>query len=70
MKQVVSSAAEAEFGSLFHNSKEACPLQIALEELGYCQSLTALITDNSTASGISNDSVKQRRSKAIDMRFY
>ena len=27
-------------------------------------------TDNSTADGIMNVTVKQRRSKAIDMRFY
>jgi hypothetical protein len=26
--------------------------------------------DNSCAAGIANDTVKQRRSKAIDMRFY
>jgi hypothetical protein len=47
-------------GNNIHHSKEACPLQIAREELGYLQSPSALITDNSTASGISNDSVKQR----------
>jgi hypothetical protein len=41
-----------------------------LEELGHLQSPTALITDNSTAAGIANDTVKQRRSKAIDMRYY
>ena len=27
-------------------------------------------TDNSTTSGITNDTVKQKQSKAIDMRFY
>ena len=27
-------------------------------------------TDNACASGIINDTVKQRRSKAMDMRFY
>jgi hypothetical protein len=70
MREVVSSATEAELGALFHNSKEACPLRIALEELGHLQSPTALITDNSTASGVANDTVKQRRSKAIEMRFY
>jgi hypothetical protein len=29
-----------------------------------------MVTDNSTASGIANNSVKQKRSKAMDMRFY
>jgi hypothetical protein len=70
MKEVLSSAAEAELGALFHNSKEACPLQIALTEMGHPQHATSLSTDNSTATGISNRTVKQRRSKAIDMRFY
>ena len=70
MKEVVSSAAEAEVAGLFHNARDACPMRIALEELGHPQPPTPLQTDNSTACGIANDTVKQRRSKAIDMRFY
>jgi hypothetical protein len=70
MKEVVSSAAEAEIAGMFHNAKEACPMRITLEELGHPQPPTPLQTDNSTACGIANDTVKQRRSKAIDMRFY
>ena len=70
MREVMSSAAEAELGALFHNAKEGCSLRIALEEMGHPQPPTPLQTDNSTASGIANDSVKQKRSKAIDMRFY
>ena len=70
MREVLSSAAEAELAALFHNGKEACPIRITLEELGHPQPATPLQTDNSTASGISNDTVKQKRSKAIDMRFY
>ncbi len=70
MREVFSSAAEAELGALFHNGKEAHPLCIALEEMGYPQPATPMATDNSTASGIATDSVKQKRSKAVDMRFY
>ena len=70
LKEVVSSAAEAELAGAFHNGKEACPIRITLEELGYPQPATIIVTDNSTAAGISNDTVKQKRSKAIDMRFY
>jgi hypothetical protein len=70
MREVLSSAAEAELAGLFHNCKEACPIRIALEELGFPQPATPIQTDNSTACGIANDTVKQRRSKAIDMRFY
>jgi hypothetical protein len=70
MREVLSSAAEAELGDLFHNGKEACPLRIALEELGHPHPATPMATDNNTASGIATDTVKQQRSKAIDMRFY
>jgi hypothetical protein len=70
MREVVSSAAKAKPGALFHNFKETCPLRIALEELGHLQAPTAPITDKSTASGIANDTVKQRRYKVINMRFY
>jgi len=70
LREICSSAAEAELGALFHNGKEACPLRIALEELGHTQPPTPLQTDNSTAFGVINDTVKQRRTKAMDMRFY
>ena len=70
MKEVLSSAAEAEVAGLFHNGKEACPIRTALEEMGYPQPATPIVTDNSTASGIANDTVKQKRSKAMDMRYY
>jgi hypothetical protein len=38
--------------------------------MGYPQPPTPVVTDNSTAAGIANATVKQRRSKAIDMRYY
>jgi hypothetical protein len=68
MCDVLPSAAEAELGALFHNGKEACPFRACLTELGYPQPPTPLQIDNSTASGIANNSVKQKRSKAMDMR--
>ena len=42
----------------------------ALNEMGHKQPATPVQTDNSFAAGFSNRRVKQRRSKAIDMRFY
>jgi hypothetical protein len=62
MREVLSSAAEAELGALFqHNGKEACPLRLALEEMGHPQPATPMATDNSTASGIVTDTVKQKK---------
>jgi hypothetical protein len=70
LKEVVSAASEAELAGLFHNGKEACPIRTCLEELGHPQPPTPMKTDNTTAAGLANDTVKQKRSKAIDMRFY
>jgi hypothetical protein len=70
IRAVMSSAAEAELGGLFHNAQDACPLIATLEEMGHRQGPVPLQTDNSTAAGIANDTVKQKRSKAVDMRFY
>jgi hypothetical protein len=68
MKNVVASAAEAKIGALFHNGQDACTLRQTLIEIGHPQPPTPLQTDNQCADGIINDTVKQRRSKAIDMR--
>ena len=38
--------------------------------MGWPQPATPMTTDNSVSRGILNQTVKQRRSKAIDMRFY
>ena len=65
----MASAAEAEVGALFANAQLAAPLRVTLEELGHPQPATPMKTDNSAANGILNGTVKQQRSKAIDMRF-
>jgi hypothetical protein len=70
IKNVMASAAEAETGGLFMNAQEAVPERITAEELGHIQPATPLETDNSTADGIMNKTVKQKQSKAMDMRFY
>jgi hypothetical protein len=70
MLNVMASAAEAEVGGLFINGQAACPLRVALQEMGHPQPPTIIVTDNQCAEGIANDTVKQKRSKAIDMRFY
>ena len=67
---VMASATEAEVGALFHNAQDACMIRNTLEFLGHKQPATPIQTDNACAEGIANDTVKQKRSKAIDMRFY
>ena len=70
MKPVLASAAEAELGALFINAKDGAMLRTILEDMGHPQPATPIQTDNACAAGIVNSTVKQRRSKAIDMRFY
>jgi len=70
MKEVVSSAAEGKLAAVFHNARDACPIRTCLKELGHPQPATPIITDNTTAIGIATNTVKQKRSKAMDMRFF
>jgi hypothetical protein len=67
---VVSSAGEAELGALFYNGKEAAWLRSTLTDMGHPQPPKPIQTDITCAAGIANGTVKQRRSMAIDMRFY
>ena len=70
MKMVLSSAAEAEFGALFHNTKEATPLCTTLKELGHPQPPTPTPINNSAAVGLANNTVTQHQSHTINMHFY
>ena len=67
---VVASAAEAEYAALFIVGQEAANLRNILADLGYPQQPTVILCDNACAVGIANNTVKQRRSKSIDMRFH
>jgi hypothetical protein len=70
MRSVLSSATEAELGALFFNAKDTIELHTTLEAMGHPQQATPIQTNNKCASGIVNNTVKQRQSKAIDMRYY
>jgi hypothetical protein len=70
LRHVVSSAAEAETGGLFHNAQIAILIRHILEALGHPQPPTPIKTDNSTANGFVHDNIHQKRSKSWDMRYY
>jgi hypothetical protein len=70
LKHVVSSVAEAEFGAIFVNAKEGTVTRTTLSEMGHNQDATELTTENTTADSIINNTVQQKRSKAMNMRFY
>ena len=62
MGNVMTSASKAKTGALFVNRKEGAYMGVILEEMGWPRpGPTPIQTDNS---------VEQRRSKAIDMEFY
>jgi hypothetical protein len=54
----MSSADEAEIVAVFINAKEGAVLRTTLEELGYKQPPTPMETDNTTATGYSNGTIK------------
>ncbi len=70
MNNVMPSAAEAELGALFHNAKDGEQLRTTLHAMNHVQPATPIQTDNICAVGIANNTVRQRRSRAMDMRFY
>ena len=67
---VVGSAMEGEYGTMYKIAMHGEVLRNTLTDLGYPQAATPLQGDNKVAVGIANNKFKQRRSKAIDMRFH
>ena len=67
---VSASAAEDELGSIFLNTQETVKLQTDLQELGNTKPPTLIHTDNTTATGIIHKTIKQQRSRAMNMRYF
>ena len=72
LKNVVSSAAKAETGGIFIGGQQAVPIITALSELNHPQpaSGTRTSNDNSTAKGVLTAKLRQKLSKALDMRYW
>ena len=70
IKNIMASATEAEVVALFLNARFFIPLCLTLIELGYPQPPTPICTDKSTADGIANGTIKQKKTKATGMQFY
>jgi hypothetical protein len=67
---VCGAASETEYAALYLNAQHAYFERTILAALGYPQPPSPLYADNSAAVGIANDTVKLKRSKAIDMRYH
>jgi hypothetical protein len=70
IKNMVASAAESEVGACFQHAQSGAPIRITLIELGHKQPATPLRRYNSTTFGILKETIKQKRSKAMDMRYH
>ena len=70
LKCVSASATKAKLGALFHNAKEAKALRITLNKLGHPQPTTPVQIHNSTTVGIVNNTIKRRKSRSMEMRYF
>ena len=70
LRNVMASAAEAETQMIFHCGRAAVPIRTTLAEMGHPQPPSTIKTDNSTAYGILTSTIRQKRSKAFDMKIY
>ena len=71
LRNVVSSAAEAETGAAFHNSKQVIIIRRLLDTLGHPQHVdgTPFKMDNAVTTGFIYDNIKRKQSKTWDMNY-
>ena len=67
IRNVTTSAAEAETASVYGNGQEIITICISLQAIGHPQLATPLKTDNSMSNSFVHANIKQRRSKTWDM---
>ena len=70
LRNIMTSTAEAEIQTVYHNGKIAIPIRTTLEEMGYPQPPTPIKTDNIIACGILNSFIRQKRSKAFGIKIH
>jgi hypothetical protein len=66
----MASAAKAELGALYLNTKEAVYLQKNLIEMGHLQPQTPIQTDNTTVEAVTNKKIQPKCTKAMDVQFH
>ena len=70
MVNVMVSANEDKIGSTYINSQDTVLVRTCLIDIGHPNSPTKLQIDNTIAEAFSKGTLKQKRSKYIDMWFY
>ena len=69
LKHVTASAAETEIGAIYLNAREATIFRQTLADMGHPQQATPIKTDNTTARGIIDETMKAKYLKGADMRL-
>ena len=67
---VMASTTKVEIGTVFKICQSRLFMRTALQEMGHPQFPTPVEVDNQCTVGILTDTVKQIRSKSVDMRFF
>jgi hypothetical protein len=67
---VVVSVAEAELGALFLNCQEGMIFKATLKDLGHPQPRIPAHCNNATAVGITNNTIKCQRLRAMKMKYF
>ena len=70
MRNIMVSAAESGYGTIFVNAQTDVPTRTTLTVMGQKQGPTAIQVENSTTVGISTNEFLQKKSKAMDILFY
>ena len=64
------SAAGAVVGMVHMNRKLVIPIQDEKDEIYHLQGPTPIKTDNNTAEGFLNGTMRKKRSKGFDIKFH
>ncbi len=70
IKFVMTSAAKSKLVALFITAREMIPHRQTLINMGWPQPKSPIQTDNSTAAGVTKNTIVPHRSKMMDMRLW
>jgi hypothetical protein len=70
IKFVMAPAAESKLAALFIMAREMIPHRQTLIDMGWPQPKNPIQTDNSTAAGVTNNTIIPCRIKMMDMQFW
>ena len=70
IKNVMTSAVDAESGALYMNSRQAIPARQLLMEMGHDQPPTPIQTDNTTAHGFVTKNLNPKATKSTEMNYW